>query len=295
MNAFFLYSAIIKYMKKYISLFIFIIILLSSGQAFAQSYVNTVPIDIDIETKIIDGKEVNIFKLVPSSMDIKKQKEYFKKFETKGIITKTLKEGMNDPQVKKLEEVLSQTYITYTVVDEYVTNEKIGITNPDKIFDKETTNLVKELQRSFQKVLDLKTDGVVDKKTRSLINGISDYFSKAKEKAKNELIKSTLSSMRAEGELYAINNSDSYGPVFNTASCPKIPNETNMFNTKKEKYGMFELLQVVQKTSPKEVICSATNTEWAVSASLITNGYYCTDSTGNIKETKKPITGPVCK
>lgn len=121
----------------------------------------------------------------------------------------------------------------------------------------------------------------------------------ARDKAKDGKIKSELSNMRAQAELYAAANGDSYGPAVAVGPCPTTSGVTNMFTNLGSANGLFDLTTSAKKSVPTTgaVTCAASPTAWAVSATLnkpstgMTS--FCVDSNGAAKETTV-ITTTVC-
>jgi hypothetical protein len=105
--------------------------------------------------------------------------------------------------------------------------------------------------------------------------------------ARQATVQQTLSSMRAQAELYYSNNIDSagnYGYGLETSSC-----SSGIFaDQSKEKNGLGFLIDSLKKDSKlsvNEISCKASSKAWTVRAKIPHNSkYYCVDSVGSIKE-----------
>ncbi len=121
----------------------------------------------------------------------------------------------------------------------------------------------------------------------------------ARDKAKDGKIKSELSNMRAQAELYAGANSDTYGTAYAVATCPTAT-AANLFGTAGSASGLFDLIVSAKKSIPTTGVmtCASSATAWAVSATLnkpstgMTS--FCVDSNGSSKEVASAITTTVC-
>lgn len=95
-----------------------------------------------------------------------------------------------------------------------------------------------------------------------------------KKKTDDAIIKSNLSSMRAQAEFYYSNTND-YGPRVNNC-------ESGIFSSPSP-YGMVGLVTEV-KSKTGDMVCKSDNTSWFVSAKLVTGPWFCVDSTGIAQE-----------
>lgn len=95
-----------------------------------------------------------------------------------------------------------------------------------------------------------------------------------KKKGEDAAIKSILSNMRAQAELFYSNMND-YGPQ--VTNC-----ESGMFSSPAP-YGMSNLVSGV-KSRTNDVVCKSDKIGWFVSAKLVTGPWYCVDSTGGAGE-----------
>lgn len=99
----------------------------------------------------------------------------------------------------------------------------------------------------------------------------------AQKKGLSAAVQSTLSNMRAQAELYYVNNNDAYGA--SARSCGE-----GMFASTAVG-GLSELVKSAKERSPNYLYCASNGQQWAVSAELPTGGYFCVDSVGAAKNT----------
>lgn len=111
----------------------------------------------------------------------------------------------------------------------------------------------------------------------------------AREKAKDARIKSQLSSMRSQAEIYYDNNGQSYGTA---STCGD-----GMFSDNSPD-SLLNLVSQVEEDNGESnnVSCYSNDQEWAVSSPLVgdSNIHFCVDSNGTAKEQNVPISGPSC-
>ena len=118
-------------------------------------------------------------------------------------------------------------------------------------------------------------------------------LSSARTKGEDAALQSTLSSMRAQAELYYSNNND-YGPAA-TGSCTA---GTTIF-TNASSVGSLKALTTSANSKTDDMDCYVTGSStWAVSAKLKTSisggQYYCVDSSGGAKATTSAIASATC-
>ena len=107
----------------------------------------------------------------------------------------------------------------------------------------------------------------------------------ARSKAQDAKVKSELSQMRAQAELYYIGTgAGTYGGTETTCAGPFFTGATDD--------SLDKLIDDVDIVSPA-VACQSTASTWAVSAELSTGTYWCVDSGGASKPTG-PVTTSKC-
>ncbi len=122
---------------------------------------------------------------------------------------------------------------------------------------------------------------VVPEKSQSFEEFINEFsmstIQRAQEKGGDDSIKTILTRMRPEAEIYYDSNNYSY-----IGFC-KSKNFTNFINT-----------QELFKESKYKPICFDKNEEYAISAPLEMGGYFCIDSTGTAKDTNTSVVTTKC-
>ncbi len=122
-------------------------------------------------------------------------------------------------------------------------------------------------------------------------------LSSARSKGEDAAIQSTLSSMRAQAELFYSNQSPGgYGTsTTNFAVCPTTAGVTSIFDSAATG-GLLTLSKgLVDKAAAGTTRCGSLGTTWTAIATLRSNTgqYYCVDSTGSAKvvTSATPATG----
>lgn len=93
-------------------------------------------------------------------------------------------------------------------------------------------------------------------------------LNQARDQGNDAAIKSQMSSLRSEAEIYYSNNGD-YGAA--TSDCAQ-----EMFGES----GISSLISGIESNSPSNANCQSTGSAWAVSTELQSGGNWCVDSTG---------------
>ncbi len=116
----------------------------------------------------------------------------------------------------------------------------------------------------------------------------------ARTKGQAAAVKSQMSSMRAQAELYFSGNNNSYGPgIFSTyqgcvVSGAVVAGTNTLFSTPGSNTvspGLTDLLLGASNSGATLFTCHSSNTAWAVSALLPGGSAYCVDSTGRSTDT----------
>lgn len=243
-------------------------------------------------TKIVDGKQVDVYKFTLDKTALKK----FMIAESKKLYY--------DGKVSAyaLEEI-DQSLESFKILDGYYS----VFTNTNKPY---RLNATVQLFDIYSKRLESSTfvDLTFSNYDKPLVitppdtfTTISDFFDKylkiARDKGTNASIKSNLSSVRGLAEIIYDQNNGSYSPVSYSGACSNAVSGSlfNSANRTENDLEMTKYIDQAQSLSQGQALCNSTPTSYAVSVKLLNNeGYWCIDSTGFAKVTNNPITGPVC-
>lgn len=114
----------------------------------------------------------------------------------------------------------------------------------------------------------------------------------ARSRATEAKIKSELSSIRAQAEIYYSANGN-YGTGSTTGSCGLPGGVANTILVAVANNGVLELLNSVDNASTGTPTCYVSGTAWAISAP-ISGGHWCVDSNGASKQTTGIATTTAC-
>jgi prepilin-type N-terminal cleavage/methylation domain-containing protein len=114
----------------------------------------------------------------------------------------------------------------------------------------------------------------------------------ARSRATEAKIKSELSSIRAQAEIY-YSGSGNYGSASTSGSCGLPSGVANTIFVSVASNGVLELLASVDNASSGVPTCWSTGTAWSVSAPLGT-GHWCVDSNGASRQTTAATSSVTC-
>jgi hypothetical protein len=112
-------------------------------------------------------------------------------------------------------------------------------------------------------------------KIATVSTSISSALAEARKRGEDASIKANLANIRADASLY-YEKASSYIGLCKSANIKSL------------------LSAVASSTSMSSVVCKDSKPAFAVSAKLLTQGYFCVDGTGFSAATKAPITGTAC-